>query len=144
MFSENKETSRVYSSCYVDNLNLGSCSFLEILTSSISNLWPNFLGLPILIKGIMNKVCYIKTGLGKSKFTVVNKQNKIYSCYYLLTIVLFTIWTPINLLLSCPVYAVTTLLVRLLQIGNMDFDYSCKFENQGLGKWTTVWPVLKF
>lgn len=29
-------------------------------------------------------------------------------------------------------------------MGNKDFDYSRKSENQGLGVWTIIWPMLKF
>lgn len=29
-------------------------------------------------------------------------------------------------------------------MSNIDIDYSCKFENQGLGKWTIISPMLKF
>ena len=49
---------------------------------------------------------YQYTVKGKSRFTVVSTQNTVYPCihYYLLFIVLFSIWATVNVLLPHPVY----------------------------------------
>ena len=49
---------------------------------------------------------YIHTGVGKSRFTVLNLQNRVHlAIVMIITCISFYIWTTINLLLPNPVYA---------------------------------------
>ena len=54
------------------------------------------------IKDLTEWIERLNTGVGKSKFIVVSTQNSLF-LYHLVIIVLFSVWTAVNLLLPHPV-----------------------------------------
>lgn len=77
-----KQTSTVYSVCFFDNFS-GHVAFRDF-NQLHSQYVTQFSGFSYSNKRNSEQGLYIKTELGKSNFTVVNTQKRIYFWYYLL------------------------------------------------------------